>query len=347
MVKSLAQKKSIRSRVPPDLLRSCMNRGLTERAIAAELSAIGYHVSQTTVHRRLADLWKQTCTVGKTINKQRAKITPRTKRWMCRHIRVSGVRTTGKLHTQVQQLGVSVSHRTVLRALQSVKTLRFSHLRHYIPLTKQHQQQRYHWAQECLAANIDWNKVLFTDEKVWYLDGPDVRPKVWQDTRDPPPGLPRTGARHRSVYVWGAISADFVPDLVLVPNVYTARAYCQVLTDGLLPYDAIRQYTLFHDRHPVHTATYTQTWLTQEHILSRLMPPKGADMNPIENVWAYVSATVFPQNKTYTSTQTLIASIHSAWRTIQTDSALRHTLVSSMPRRLEEVVTKKGAWTTY
>jgi len=347
MVKSLAPKKSRPSRVPADLLWSCINRGLTERAIAVELSAVGYHVSQATVHRRLADLRKETYTAGKTTHKQRTKLTPRTKRWLCRQIRVSGIRTTRRLHSLVQQFGVSVSQRTVLRGLQSIETLHFSHPKHCIPLTPQHKQQRLQWAQECLAAHIDWCKVLFADEKVWYLDGPNVRPKVWQDVRDPPQRLPRTGARNRSVYIWGAISSDFVPHFVCVPNVFTAHTYCQVLTDALLPYPAIRQYTLFHDRHPVHTAAHTNRWLTQEHIHHRLMPPKGADMNPIENIWAYLTAKVFPQNKTYTSTQTLIASIRSAWHQIQTDSTLRSALISSMPRRLEQVVANKGAWTKY
>lgn len=347
MTKSPGQKISGLSRVPADVLRSCMKEGLSVRAIATKLCASGYRVSKSTVHRSLGDL-RRPADMPFNVNAPRPKkLSSRTKRWLCRQIRVSYMRTTSELHHALVQHGLSICHKTVLRGLQSIKSLRYVHPKRCIPLTTRHKYQRLQYARECLAANFDWSKALFADEKVWYLDGPRERPKVWQDKRDPPVPLPRTGARNRSLYVWAAMSRDFIPDIVCVPSVWNAREYCQILTDALLPYPAIQQYTLVHDRDPVHTAKHTHGWLQEHQIHSKLLPPKGADMNPLENLWGILTARVFPQNKTYTSTETLLESVRAAWQQIQTDRPLRHALINSMPNRLRLVMTKKGAFSKY
>lgn len=347
MARSPSQKFSARSKACADTLRSCWKAGLSERAIAAKLCAAGFHVSNATIHRRITDLRVQAGGPRKLLSPRSKKLTPRTKRWLCRQVRVSGVRTTRMLHHAVLQHGLEVSRQTVLRALQSIQTLRYTRPKKCIPLTRRHKAQRLRWARQCLSVHIDWSKALFADEKVWYLDGPTVRPKLWQDIRDPPQLLPRTGARNRSVYIWGAISCDFVPDIVCVPSVFNAGTYCQILSHTLVPHPTIQQYTLFHDRHPVHTAARTDSWLRQQHIRTELLPAKGADMNPIENVWGWLSATVFPQNKTYSSTEALVTAIRHAWQHLQADRVLRCALIDSMPNRLGQVVDKKGAWTKY
>jgi transposase len=324
-----------------------MTGDMSVRAIAAKLCAAGFRVSKTTVHRKLADLRQQAgVTISTNLCRPR-KLTARSKRWLCRQIRVSNVRTTSALHQSLIQHGLSICHKTVLRGLKSIKSLRYVRPKRCIPLTVRHKTQRLQFARECLASKFDWSKALFADEKVWYLDGPSVRSKLWQDARDPPVRLPRTGERNRSVYIWGGISRDFVPELTCVPSKFNAQGYCDILADALLPYPTIHQYTLVHDRDSVHTAKYTESWLQAHHIHSKLLPPKGADMNPLENVWAIVSAKVFPQNKTYTSTEALVKCVCAAWREIQTDRALRHALINSMPNRLALVVAKKGALTKY
>jgi hypothetical protein len=74
----------------------------------------------------------------------------------------------------------------------------------------------------------------------------------------------------------------------------------------------------------------------------KLLPTKGADLNPIENLWALVSRKVYPQNKTYTSIKTLREAIEAAWGEIRTDVELCRNLIDSMPNRLQQVVRAKG-----
>jgi hypothetical protein len=214
-------------------------------------------------------------------------------------------------------------------------------------MTKQHKRDRMRWALRFLRNNFDWNTALFADEKVWYLDGPEYRPLLWQDRRDAPRIVPRTGARNVKVHVWGAFSVGCTPDLVVLEQPFNSQEYIRTLQDAQLTTGGIQQCVLFHDRHPVHKSFETNNWLTENGVQTQLFPAKAADINPIENLWAAISSQVYPQNKTYSSKAELLAAIQAAWRSIQADAATRARYVNSMPSRLEEVVVNKGGLTQH
>lgn len=198
-----------------------------------------------------------------------------------------------------------------------------------------------------MHAKIDWSKVVFADEKLWFLDGPAVRPKVWQDKRFPPVRIPTKGNRNEAVAVWGAFSLGKVPDLCVIPNHCNSAQYCDTLANALLPHVSVQQYTLYHDRLPAHMSAQTERWLQAHHLKTVLFPAKGADMNPIENLWGIVTRKVYGGTKTYTNTDSLIAAVNAAWAEIQQNKGLRRKLVSSMSKRLAEVVGRRGDWISY
>lgn len=91
----------------------------------------------------------------------------------------------------------------------------------------------------------------------------------------------------------------------------------------------------------------TQNWLKERKVKAVFFPAKGADMNPIENLWAIMSGKVYGATKTFTDKATLEAAIRAAWADIQSDKDLRAKLVGSMQRRLAEVVKRKGDWISF
>jgi transposase len=203
------------------------------------------------------------------------------------------------------------------------------------------------WAQRFLNRNFDWSTALFADETVFNTDGPAFRAKMWQDTRDPPTTLVQSGARSQAIHIWGAFSTDFVPDLVVLPHPLDSKAYCDALAQALLTSNSFQKYILFHDRHTAHHSKLTNQWLDDHSVTAELFPPKCADLNPIENLWAQLSRKVYPQNKTYANTHQLLCAIRAAWREIQTDKAVREEYVRSMTGRLHEVIKSKGRWTKH
>lgn len=320
---------------------------MSERSIRDKLYALGFCVSKTTVHRRLEHLRRESCFVTNNWQQQKRKLSNRTKRWMVRLVRFHNVRTSSGVQKELLQHGHKVSKSTVLRNLHCVKTLHLARPRRRPLLTHQHTQQRLQWARLYLGNNFDWSTALFSDEKVWYIDGPDLRPRVWQDTRDPPLILPRTGQRNQSIHIWGAFSMHYTPYLVVLPHGMDSTSYCTALETVLVTKRKTRQYVLFQDRHPVHQSAQTQKWLSDHSITTVSFPPKSADINPIENLWAQLNRIVFPGNKTYNNAAQLLIAIKEAWHQVQADKAMRTELVYSMPQRLEQVVTSKGRWTEH
>lgn len=347
MTKSRSLPFSSRIQVPADLFSSFARQQLSERVIAARLAAAGFGVSKSYVHRRLVSLrtGQENTTTKQT--KPQKKLTERTKRWLKRQIRVEGHRSTSKLHADLIQRGYSLSVRTVLRHLHSVKTLRLKKPKQRIALTLRHKQQRLEWARLCLGQHIDWSKVLFSDEKVWYTDGPDSRPALWYDIRDEAPTIRRSGTRNTGIHVWGAFSLDYVPELVFLPETYNSAAYCDTVLAKLVANRCTQSLVLYHDRHTVHTSKETQQWLAQHTLQSFLFPPKSADVNLIENVWAIMCREVYPNNKTYDSKEQLACAIRAAWATFQEKRQQRVNLIGSMIPRLHEVVQAKGGLTQH
>ncbi|KZR97444.1 Uncharacterized protein APZ42_007679, partial [Daphnia magna] len=77
-------------------------------------------------------------------------------------------------------------------------------------------------------------------------------------------------------------------------NLTSAQYLTNVLEGVLLPYveevfPAGEPVTFVQDNSTIHNAINTRNWLAQHAQLIALdWPTKGADMNPIENVWGYL-----------------------------------------------------------
>ena len=182
----------------------------------------------------------------------------------------------------------------------------------------------------------------FGDEKAFEIDNPTFRPRFWCDIRDQVPELQRRGQHQARVAVFGCFSLDKVPNLVFIGPSYSSASYCDALTLTLRRND-----TLVHDRHPVHTSKTTAAHAKKKRVRLVLLRPKSADINPIENVWGLVARQVYMGSKVYHTVASLVDAIKGAWSLIQAGSGLRAKLVGSMPRRLAQVISKKGALTKY
>lgn len=206
-------------------------------------------------------------------------------------------------------------------------------------MTRHQQQQRLEWAK---TAAFDWKAIYYGDEKSFRLDGPDFRPRLWCDRRDPPPTLPRKGPHQERIGFFGCFSRSSVPDLVPIPGDYKSADYMQALEQAV-PVKSI----LMHDRHPVHKSAVTQHWMKKRKVDSVLFPPCAADLNPIENLWGIMSSRVYGGNKVYQDRGTLARAVKEAWATIQSDVQLRQSLIDSMPDRVAEVKRRKGHFAHY
>ena len=346
-VKSGMAKRRRDKSLPIDLIQRFAHEGLSERAIVKKLATRRIITSRSTVHRRLQSIQAASSVPAKSLKNPRRKLPDSVKRYLVRLIRFHGKHTTAALRQELQVLGYVVSKQTVIRTLRSIPTLALKAPRQRMAITKDQKAARLQWARSALAQRINWSLAFFADEKIWNLDGPDSRSKVWYDKRDPPPKLNRTGAQNKAVSVWGAFSLNAVPQIARVPTHLNSGQYCDVIRDQLLTVRPSRRYTMYHDRLTAHHSAQTNAWMSDRGLKVQLFPPKAADINPMENVWGILTKRVFTGTKTFTNEESLYAAIEAAWATIRADRGLRERLVNSMTGRLQQVIKRKGDWADF
>ncbi|KAF7653205.1 hypothetical protein LDENG_00086210 [Lucifuga dentata] len=86
-----------------------------------------------------------------------------------------------------------------------------------------------------------------------------------------------------------------------------------------------------------HTKT-TTAWFADHQINVISWPANSSDLNPIENLWGIVErkmTSLHPSNQAE-----LKAAVETTWTSITTEQC--HLLVSSMPRRIQVVRSKRS-----
>lgn len=221
-------------------------------------------------------------------------------------------------------------------------------------LSEDHRLYRLAFAEENL--HRDWGNVIFSDESVFSSanDGP-VRVYRPRGTRHYPAYVHEcTRSGRVSVMCWGWISSRGIGVLHRIQDRLDGTQYLHILRDIMVP--SVRQMYpdgeiyFQHDNSSVHKSKLVQEWLAQQEEFQVLdWPPRGADLNPIENMWAEtkrVMAENWPDPPPST-TDALWDVVLDAWEEIAQSPNYSSTLVASLPRRLQAVTESNGFWSSY
>ncbi|KAA8497472.1 Transposable element Tcb2 transposase [Porphyridium purpureum] len=223
-------------------------------------------------------------------------------------------------------------------------------------ISKKNRVKRLAFAREYVHKPLSfWKNVIFSDEKIFRLDGPHGYNKTYQRTRGPEPAP--TMRRHSgggSAMFWGAMSWYGLSTLHRVQGSLNAERYRQVMLNVIMPWALELPWRLDQpdcpfifqqDNAPGHAALSTRELFDTVGIalLDRLA--RSPDLNPVENLWAIVSRRVHWQGRQFMRLDDMLPVIYDCWRTEAPKYV--EALFESMPRRLQACIDAGGRQTKY
>lgn len=158
----------------------------------------------------------------------------------------------------------------------------------------------------------EWNDVVFTDEKMFNLDGPDRLDYYFHDLRKEERTLVRRQPGGSSATVWGAITSKGPVDLVILSGRQTSKDYLELLKPQKLKIieNLEQQSFIFQqDIAAIHIAKIIKEWFQLERMNILDWPALSPDLNIIENAWGWLSRTVYTGGKQFENVNELILSI--------------------------------------
>jgi DDE superfamily endonuclease len=149
--------------------------------------------------------------------------------------------------------------------------------------------------------------------------------------------------------VWAGIGYHKKTDITFVETTMKAIDYQQMVALHLPTYGndlAGIGWKLQQDNAPAHAAKSTLEFFKQKKIdILEKWPPKSADMNIIENFWSILAQKVYKDNRQFENKTQLKEAIVQSW--LEIAQTLIHKLFDNLPRRINELMEKKGKETKY
>ena len=255
------------------------------------------------------------------------------------------LKTSGEIKHELQ---LNACRSTITRFLSCRAGFKFRKFRSVPPMTDAHREARLNWASKYVDLGENWNRVIFSDEKKFNLDGPDGIRRFWCE-----PGMPRKSFYRRhsaagSVMVWGAFSSFGKSNIVILDGRLSSTKYIEILRDNLLPLmDHYPRHTMLYqqDNCPVHTAKATKQWLFSENIKCMDWPSLSPDLNPMENMWAVLVQDVYNNGRQFKTCQELVTRINFCWNNILNETM--RSLINSMKQRCVKILRQDGEFLNY
>ncbi|MDO9353860.1 MAG: transposase [Solirubrobacteraceae bacterium] len=222
--------------------------------------------------------------------------------------------STNAISRYLRTHGYNVSPSTVRRDLivMGVRARR----RRTVPYLNPHMKaERVRQCRDMLNGNtlrFDKNKLLFSDEKRFDSDD---HSHVFDWVAEGVPTLPRQHDTNSSkIMVWGVIGVNYRHLVVLKAGSIDAARYqseCLQPAIGALRAPGV---IFMQDNARPHSSESTRRYLKRRHVVTLQWPPYSPDLNPIENLWAYLTQRVSAAAPF--GTEALAAAIVQEWNMI-------------------------------
>lgn len=190
--------------------------------------------------------------------------------------------------------------------------------------------------------------MLWSDESPFTIRF-NRRSRVWLVHGDShnPAAVRQTVKSDKKLLVWGCFSRSGVGKLVVIDGILDQYKMKALLEDTLMPSAhalfGLNDWIFQQDNDPKHTSNLVKQFLVDEEVQTMIWPSQSPDLNPIENLWAWLDVKC--KDRHLMNHAELFENLNKAWNAFTVEELSR--LVDSMPRRCAEVIENKGKWISY
>ena len=248
-----------------------------------------------------------------------------------------------------EETGIKISPKTIKRYLKR-EGYYAGRLISKPRLTPHQKLRRYELCKKWSMYNkYYWKNVIFSDETKFNLKNSDGPTYVWKKRGE---RLQEKNIKKTvkfgggSVMFWGCFSSLGVGNLIVVEGIMDSYKYVDILRNNLCDSAkkiGLNEYKFQQDNDPKHTSKYTCDYTTKNNLNMIEWPSQSPDLNPIENLWAYIKKKL--EGKNFSNKTDLILYVKSLWD--KTPVSVCENLVSSMDERILQVLRANGGYSDY
>lgn len=244
---------------------------------------------------------------------------------------------------------IPVGVRRVRQILRASNNLVYTRMKRKPMLSHANIRSRLEFADSNIHWTREWQKIIFSDEKKFNLDGPDGFAYYWHDLRREKKIFSKRQSGGGSVMVWGAIGYRQNMPLSFIDTRMNAQQYQEMVGPQIDQYAtdcAGPDYKFQQDNAPIHVARSTLRYFEENGVeIFDGWPSKSPDMNIIENVWSILAREVYKNCRQFNTKAELKEAIEAAWPNIPQDKI--RLLYDGVPRRIIALHDAKGKYTKY
>lgn len=263
------------------------------------------------------------------------KLTERTKRQIKRQIKRHKMSSRAITAALDGKIGKS----TICKFLKS-ENFYYKKMKKVAKLTTSHKILREKFCLSIINEGKKYvEKIVFSDEKRFKIDGPDGCAYYWHDLSEERKQFSKS---HFSpgIMVWGCLFSNGKLVIAVVDGTLNSTRYQNVLNDHLLPKYISSSHVFQQDNAKCHVSKSTMKWLGDHKIKTLNWPALSCDLNIMENVWAILVRKIYQYQQSYESLESLKSAILQAAKEIELPTI--QTLYDSFFNRCLKVYKQEG-----